>query len=298
VHQLIIFEVAGLLNPASSPLAWRVCLSLMVLALHVVLPFLLAFACLGEIGLGRRSAGAGALLLLVGLFYVASDLGHQDVPGAAAAAVAAATAAAQPRRPPVFSLEASLARVGVVGVASLALLSGFGAVNLPYQQLATLLRKVPPSLVKSRERRAMLTLKDIGQRKRRAAMMFSSSSSSTVHENPNGNGSGGWGVSAATGHWHTGYEDSTASGFGRGARGREPSERHGGVVLRAVRALTAIVPGLSRSSEGSDGVSSLSTPAQAAAEAAATARLEEIARELFLEISDCRRVSHCKGRSR
>lgn len=33
--------------------------------------------------------------------------------------------------------------MGVVGVASLALLSGFGAVNLPYQQLATLLRRVP-----------------------------------------------------------------------------------------------------------------------------------------------------------
>lgn len=40
--------------------------------------------------------------------------------------------------------QACLARVGVVGVASLALLSGFGAVNLPYQQLATLLRRVPP----------------------------------------------------------------------------------------------------------------------------------------------------------
>lgn len=41
------------------------------------------------------------------------------------------------------SSQACLARVGVVGVASLALLSGFGAVNLPYQQLATLLRTVP-----------------------------------------------------------------------------------------------------------------------------------------------------------
>lgn len=44
----------------------------------------------------------------------------------------------------VFGLaQAGLVRVGVVGVASLALLSGFGAVNLPYQQLATLLRRVP-----------------------------------------------------------------------------------------------------------------------------------------------------------
>lgn len=51
--QLMILEIAGLLNPASSPLAWRACLGLMVLGLHVVLPFLLAFVCLGEIGFGR-----------------------------------------------------------------------------------------------------------------------------------------------------------------------------------------------------------------------------------------------------
>lgn len=52
-RQLIVLEIAGLLNPASTPLAWRACLCLMVLGLHVVLPFLTAFAYLGELGLGR-----------------------------------------------------------------------------------------------------------------------------------------------------------------------------------------------------------------------------------------------------
>lgn len=51
--QLIILEFAGLLNPVSTALAWRACLGLMVVSLHWVLPFLLAFACLGEMGLGR-----------------------------------------------------------------------------------------------------------------------------------------------------------------------------------------------------------------------------------------------------
>lgn len=51
--QLIILEVAGLLKSLSSSLAWRVCLGLMVVSLHVLLPLLLAYACLGEIGLGR-----------------------------------------------------------------------------------------------------------------------------------------------------------------------------------------------------------------------------------------------------
>lgn len=51
--QLIILEVAGVLKPENSALAWRVCLVLMVVSLHIVLPFLLAFAWLGEIGFGR-----------------------------------------------------------------------------------------------------------------------------------------------------------------------------------------------------------------------------------------------------
>ncbi|CAM9222762.1 unnamed protein product, partial [Scytosiphon promiscuus] len=291
IFELIILEIAGLLNPASSPLAWRVCLSLMVLALHVVLPFLFAFACLGEMGLGRRSAGVGAFALLSGALFVASDVGSQDVAGAGALAVAA-----QQGRPPIFSLEAGLARVGVVGVASLALLSGFGAVNLPYQHLATLLRTVPPSLVKSRERRAMLTLKDIGQRKRRAAMMLSSSGSSPMRKGGNGNGSGGWGVPAVAGL--STHRDSTASGFARGGGERGASARYGGVVWRTMRALTAMVPGLSGSSAGSGGVSPFSTSAEAAAEAEATARLEQIARELFLEISDCRRIQEQQQRAR
>lgn len=46
----------------------------------------------------------------------------------------------QPKR----NKKAGLARVGVVGVSSLAILSGFSAVNLPYQQIATLFRRVPP----------------------------------------------------------------------------------------------------------------------------------------------------------
>lgn len=55
------------------------------------------------------------------------------------------------KRNVVCASQAGLARVGVVGVASLALLSGFGAVNLPYQQLGTLLRTVPHRWVALRE---------------------------------------------------------------------------------------------------------------------------------------------------
>eukprot|EP00752_Nemacystus_decipiens_P014264 g12685.t1 len=258
IFELIILEIAGLLNPASSPLAWRACLSLMVVGLHVVLPFLLALACLGELGLGRRPACAGALALLSGALFFASDVGHQD----------AAAATAHEERAAVFSLEACLARVGVVGVASLALLSGFGAVNLPYQQLATLLRTVPPSVVKSRERRARLTLKDIGQRKRRRALAMAGLSSPA-------------GATAAR---------------GQGARGGPPAHR--GLLARAVRAAAILVPGLSASSSSPPGAQGGGSSLLSSAEAEATASLEQIARELFLEISDCRRIQEQQRRAR
>ncbi|CAM9846074.1 unnamed protein product, partial [Ectocarpus fasciculatus] len=280
VYQLIILEVAGLLNPASSPLAWRACLSLMVLGLHVVLPFLLAFACLGEMGLGRRPACVGALILLSGILFVASGLGHQDIPTSTPPPSSTAEAAAQTGRPLVFSLEAGLARVGVVGVASLALLSGFGAVNLPYQQLATLLRTVPHSVIKSRERRARLTLKDIGQRKRRAAI---ASSSYAVR---GGNGAGG--TLDGIGY---GYGASTTA-----ARGVGLSSQRGGLFSRAIRAVMAVVPGFSSTSSGN--AASFSSAVQAAAEAEATASLEKIARDLFLEISDCRRIQDQQRRAK
>ncbi|CAM9586158.1 unnamed protein product, partial [Ectocarpus sp. 8 AP-2014] len=275
IFELIILEIAGWLNPASSPLAWRACLSLMVLGLHVVLPFLLAFACLGEVGLGRRPACVGALILLSGILFVASGLGHLDIPSSSIA-----EAAAQAGRPPVFSLEAGLARVGVVGVASLALLSGFGAVNLPYQQLATLLRTVPHSVVKSRERRARLTLKDIGQRKRRAAI---ASSSYAVR--------GGNGAGATPGGNGFGYGGSAAA-----ARAVDSSSQRGGLFSGVIRALSVVVPGFSSTSSGN--AASFSSAAQAAAEAEATASLEKIARDLFQEISDCRRIQDQQRRAR
>ncbi|CBN79133.1 G-protein coupled receptor [Ectocarpus siliculosus] len=247
----------------------------MVLGLHVVLPFLLAFACLGEVGLGRRPACVGALILLSGILFVASGLGQLEIPSSSIA-----EAAAQAGRPPVFSLEAGLARVGVVGVASLALLSGFGAVNLPYQQLATLLRTVPHSVVKSRERRARLTLKDIGQRKRRAAI---ASSSYAVR--------GGNGAGATPGGNGFGYGGSAAA-----ARAVDSSSQRGGLFSRVIRALTVVVPGFSSTSSGN--AAFFSSAAQAAAEAQATASLEKIARDLFLEISDCRRIQDQQRRAR
>lgn len=84
------------------------------------------------------------------------------------------------------------------------------------------------SLVKSRERRARLTLKDIGRRKRRAVIM-ASSSWPAERGRPGGGGS--------------------VYGQG-GGHGREGS---GGGLSGLMRAATGMIPGLSRSSYGNGG---------------------------------------------
>lgn len=104
------------------------------------------------------------------------------------------------------------------------------------------------SVVKSRERRARLTLKDIGQRKRRAAI---ASSSYAVR--------GGNGAGATPGGNGYGYGGSAAAARAVGS----PSQR-GGLFFRVIRALTAVVPGFSSTSSGN--TASFSSAAQAAAE--------------------------------
>ncbi|CAN0123603.1 unnamed protein product, partial [Discosporangium mesarthrocarpum] len=163
--QLIIFEITDILEPESRAVAWRVCLRLMVFNLHVVTPFLLAFAFLGEVGFGRYSLPRGSLL---GTLLFSPDIMPPMI------AFFSGTPLSAPPilpPPPPTPFQACLARVGIVGVVILGALSGFGAVNLPFQQLSMLLRKVPESLIKARERRMCQTLSMIGQRKRRATLL-------------------------------------------------------------------------------------------------------------------------------
>ncbi|CAM9915268.1 unnamed protein product [Ascophyllum nodosum] len=261
IFELLVLEVAGLLNPKSSALVWRVCLILMTLSLHLVLPFMLAYACLGEIGFGKRTSCAGALVLLSMALCSAFTLGSQGgMSKTMTATDIGATQALGGAREAfeglwsIFSLEAGLARMGVVGVASLALLSGFGAVNLPYQQLATLLRRVPTSLVESRERQARLTLADIGDRKRRA--VIAKATTAAFGSNCNGE--------SITG-------------------GPRVDRFHGRGILTRLMGMVALT--------------ATGDPSQQATETE-TANLEQIARELFVEIADCRRIQEQQRRAR
>jgi hypothetical protein len=120
---LASYEVAGILSPTSRHTAWRIVLGSLVVSLAGVLPF---FACLllaADAGLrGWRvriaTATAGTMLWLwlfwrAGALFPISARGDHDL----------------------LSLEGAVGRLGVAGVTTAALLSGWGAVANPYAYL-------------------------------------------------------------------------------------------------------------------------------------------------------------------
>jgi The Golgi pH Regulator (GPHR) Family N-terminal len=118
---LLVFEVTDWLNAESRALAWRALLSLMLINLHLVLPAAASYASLSRAGLPRIIAAAGAAATLALLLTVLRTL---------CAPLEAGTS--------FFSIKAGVRRVGMAGIACLALLSGFGAVSFPLQQLQAL----------------------------------------------------------------------------------------------------------------------------------------------------------------
>ncbi|KAL3318048.1 Golgi pH regulator B [Cichlidogyrus casuarinus] len=68
-----------------------------------------------------------------------------------------------------FLMEHCIARVGVIGVTIMAILSGFGAVNYPYTTMTYFAQKVTPEEISNAERRLMLTYESLLSKKRRLA---------------------------------------------------------------------------------------------------------------------------------
>ncbi|CAM9753930.1 unnamed protein product, partial [Phaeothamnion confervicola] len=162
ILQLIIFEVAGVLRPATRARCWRASLFIMALDVHVVLPFLLAYA-----GISYRNVQIGKDKALLSSFIIPHCCTWSNGgSGSRESGISESPLMAEIQQH-FLSLEASLSRIGVVGVASLAILSGFGAVNFPFQQLSTLFARVTPAGIAARERQLRGILSLIG--KKRAA---------------------------------------------------------------------------------------------------------------------------------
>ncbi|KAJ2791367.1 hypothetical protein H4R21_006331, partial [Coemansia helicoidea] len=143
LFELIVFEISGVLDKDLRWYAWRADLGFLLFTIMAILPVCQAFAVLSNGGprraripLLRRAVYALALWAV--FYYLFWSLGVY-LPLDSFSRIRKATSAAD-----MASIEPVTARVGVVGVALMAVLSGFGAVNSPYRQLFVFVHRVNP----------------------------------------------------------------------------------------------------------------------------------------------------------
>uniref|UniRef100_A0A7S2WGS1 Abscisic acid G-protein coupled receptor-like domain-containing protein n=1 Tax=Mucochytrium quahogii TaxID=96639 RepID=A0A7S2WGS1_9STRA len=73
--------------------------------------------------------------------------------------------------PMFLPIDQSVGRIGILGVAAMATLSGFGAVNSPYNHLSIFLRPYSEREIESLEQRVLQTLSLIASKKRRLVLL-------------------------------------------------------------------------------------------------------------------------------
>ena len=150
MFQLMLATMAGLFDTDVRAFAWKVDHWTLIWLSYVVLPASFVWTAVRSICYGsHRLALASALLALPPFWYaiyLSGKLIHIDSVN--------------------FSADLLVARIGVLGITVVATLSGFGAVNFPFQSMHSFLRPVTQQQVADVEQRLLRTMRLIATRKR------------------------------------------------------------------------------------------------------------------------------------
>lgn len=176
LFELIIFEIAGVLDSSSRFFHWRLSLVSVLVMVVAVIPYSIAHSFISNIRIGElyqvrrwrneltiydisvpnRYSTTLTIILWLGYLYCFWRIGD-PFPLISV-------------NRGIFTIEQGVSRIGVVGVTVMAILSGFGAVNFPYTNMDYFIHPVTQNDVLNTERKLLQTMDMILAKKKRIAL--------------------------------------------------------------------------------------------------------------------------------